>query len=119
MYLCNSLTWHGETRQMVGAVNGDAVMNARPQGRGYTRMEALGGLWKSGTQVQAHEFHYAIVDNLPADTKFAYKILRGHGIDGQNDGVLAHNMQAGFCHLRHCEATPWAQRFIEFVRNRT
>ena len=118
MYLCESLSWHGETRQMVGAVMGDAVMNARPQGRGYTRMKSLGGMWEQGTEVLAHEFHYARVDNLPDDTNFAYEVLRGHGIDGKNDGVLSHNMLAGFCHLRHSEATPWAHRFVEFVRTR-
>ncbi len=118
MYLCNSLSWHGETRQMVGAVNGDAVMNARPQGRGYTRMKALAGLWAAGTEVLAHEFHYARVDNLPADTNFAYEVLRGHGIDGKNDGVMAHNMLAGFCHLRNTKALPWASRFVAFVRSK-
>ena len=118
MYLCESLSWHGETRQMVGAVQGDAVMNARPQGRGYTRMKALDGMWAAGTEVLAHEFHYARVDNLPKSTKFAYEVLRGHGIDGKNDGVLSRNMLAGFCHLRHSEATPWASRFVEFVRQK-
>ncbi len=119
MYLCETLSWHGETRQMVGAVKGNAVMNERPQGRGYTRMKSRGGFWEQGREVQAHEFHYARVDNLPADTKFAYEVQRGHGIDGKNDGVLSHNMLAGFCHLRHSEATPWAHRFVEFVRERT
>ncbi len=116
MYLCQSLTWHGETRQMVGVVQGDAVMNVRPQGRGYTRMRSRGGLWAPGQEVLGHEFHYARVDNLPADTRFAYEVLRGHGIDGRNDGVLAHNMLAGFCHLRHSKATPWASQFVDFVR---
>ncbi len=115
MYLCESLSWKGETCAMVGVVRGDAVMNGRPQGRGYTRMKARGGLWDSGTEVLAHEFHYARVDNLPESTVFAYEVLRGHGIDGKNDGVMAHNMLAGFCHLRHSEATPWAARFVEFV----
>jgi len=116
MYLCETLSWHGETRNMVGAVKGDAVMNPRPQGRGYTKMKSRGGLWEKGTEVLAHEFHYARVDNLPADTRFEYEVQRGHGIDGKNDGVLLHNLLAGFCHLRHSAATPWAHHFVEFVR---
>lgn len=118
MYLCESLSWHGETRQMVGVVKGDAVMNARPQGRGYTQMKPLEEMWTAGTKVLAHEFHYARVDNLPTDTKYAYEVLRGHGIDGKHDGVMAYNMLAGFCHLRHTKALPWAQRFVEFVRSK-
>jgi len=119
MYLCETLTWRGEVRQMVGAVKGDAVMGPRPQGRGYTRLKSLGGMWQNGTEILAHEFHYARVENLPADTKFAYEVQRGHGVDGRHDGVLSHNMLAGFCHLRHSHSTPWATRFVDFVRART
>jgi len=118
MYLCETLTWRGEVRQMVGAVKGDAVMGPRPQGRGYTRLKSLGGMWQNGTEILAHEFHYARVENLPADTRFAYEVQRGHGVDGRHDGVLSHNMLAGFCHLRHSQATPWATRFVDFVRTR-
>lgn len=118
MYLCESLSWHGETHQMVGVVKGDAVMNARPQGRGYTRMKALGGMWGKDTELLAHEFHYARVDNLPEGTEFAYEMLRGHGIDGKNDGVLAYNIQAGFCHLRNSKATPWVTHFVDFVQRK-
>lgn len=37
MYLSRSLSWQGQTRQMVGVVPGDTVMHARPVGRGYAR----------------------------------------------------------------------------------
>lgn len=36
-YLCEILHWKGQTEPMVGLIRGDAVMHARPQGRGYAR----------------------------------------------------------------------------------
>ncbi len=116
MLLCRSLTWHGQTCEMVGVVPGDAVMHAKPQGRGYTRLLPTGAHpWKSADGFTAHEFHYARVDNLPQDTVFAYQVQRGHGIDGAHDGIVAHNMLAGFCHLRTTRANLWAQEFVAFV----
>lgn len=38
MYLSRAIVWNGERRQMVGIIPGDAVMHARPQGRGYVRL---------------------------------------------------------------------------------
>ncbi len=117
MYLCKSLEWHGETRQMVGAIDGDAVMNERPQGRGYTKLKATDDCpWEMDDSVfNAHEFHYARVDNLPSDTKFAFKVERGHGIDGSNDGVVVHNLLAGFCHMRNSAANPWVGHFLHNI----
>ncbi len=109
MYLCQTLEWQGKRFDMVGAVDGDAVMQARPQGRGYARL-------KGDFEFPAHEFHYARIDNLPDDTEYAYEILRGHGLDGKNDGVIINNLIAGFCHLRNSEQNPWAERFVDFVR---
>jgi len=124
MYLSRSLTWRGETRQMAGVIPGDAVMHARPQGRGYVVLEETGASpWprpKPQTPVSAgypaHEFHYASLENLPRDVTYAWRVLRGHGIDGQQDGIVQGNLLAGFSHLRDVEGDRWAARFARFVR---
>jgi len=124
MYLSRSLTWRGETRQMAGVIPGDAVMHARPQGRGYVVLEETGASpWprpKPQTPVSAgypaHEFHYASLENLPRDVTYAWRVLRGHGIDGQHDGIVQGNLLAGFSHLRDVEGDRWAARFARFVR---
>ena len=38
--------------------------------------------------MRAHEFHYASLENLPTDVRCAYAVKRGHGIDGERDGVV-------------------------------
>ncbi len=118
MYLCESLTWQGQRFEMVGAVPGDAVMHTRPQGRGYAQFtQTADHPWPhSQTQVQAHEFHYASIENLPTDLTFARDIKRGTGINGQQDAIVIKNLVAGFCHLRSNPSNPWVENFVRFVR---
>lgn len=64
----------------------------------------------------AHEFHYARLVSLPSDTRWASSVTRGHGIDGEHDGIVHRNLLAGFLHQRHGTANPWVDRFVDFVR---
>ncbi len=123
MYLCKSLSWNGETFDMVGAVDGDAIMCERPQGRGYSRLKATDDhpwlVGKTSTDVEsvpAHEFHFARIENLPDATRYAFQILRGQGVDGKSDGIIQGNLLAGFCHMRNSATNRWADDFVEFVR---
>jgi len=118
MYLCETLKWQGETYPMVGAIPGDAVMCARPQGRGYTRLMATENCpWPLKDAVlNAHEFHYARIENLPKDTKFAFNVERGAGVDGMHDGIMVNNLLAGFCHMRNTSTNPWVERFLRHVK---
>jgi cobyrinic acid a,c-diamide synthase len=125
MYLARSLTWRGETHQMVGVIPGDAVMNERPVGRGYVQFEETGkGLWPqdsdagAGTpgRFSAHEFHYASLETLPGDLTYAYRMVRGVGVDGRNDGIVIGNLTANFMHLRDVRSSPWVGRFVAFAR---
>jgi len=117
MYLCESLHWNGQVAPMVGLIPGDAVMHARPQGRGYARFTTgRNHPWgPEGRQVQAHEFHYASVDNLPGNLRFSRDMQRGHGIDGKRDGLLIGNTLAGFSHLRNSASCPWVSQFLGYI----
>ncbi len=124
MYLCRAIRWGAESHAMVGVIPGDAEMHDKPQGRGHVRLEetgaspwpAMGGLGAAGSRVAAHEFHYAAIRGLPEGLTYAYKLLRGDGIDGRRDGIVMHNLVAGFSHQRSTAANPWTQRFVAFVR---
>lgn len=117
MYLCNSLEWQGRKNEMVGVISGDAVMYERPQGRGHTLLSASKDcLWPFGSStINAHEFHYAKIENLPADTKFGFNVKRGTGISGARDGVVLSNLMAGFCHMRNTASSPWVEQFLRHV----
>ena len=123
MYLARSITWNGDRREMVGAIPGDIEMHERPQGRGYVRMAETGnGPWHltddSGEPAAfaAHEFHYSSLENLEGEHRYAYRVLRGAGIDGEHDGIVIHNLLACYSHMRDTEQHHWAYRFVDFVR---
>jgi cobyrinic acid a,c-diamide synthase len=104
---------------MVGFLPGNAVIHERPVGRGYVKLQETADMpWRaapSGEILPAHEFHYADLENLPEGERYAYRVLRGHGIDGRNDGLVRGNVLATFAHQRHVGANRWAERFVAFV----
>lgn len=117
MYLSRSLSWQGQTRQMVGVVPGDTVMHERPVGRGYARLQPTGNdRWQETALIPAHEFHYSSLENLPADTIYAYEVARGHGIDGRHDGYQQYNLLAGYVHRRGSGMLGWIAPFLNQVR---
>jgi cobyrinic acid a,c-diamide synthase len=117
MYLSRSLTWRGRTGQMAGVIPGDVVMHERPVGRGYVHLTPSGNLpWKTAlpANIRGHEFHYSSLDNLPADIRFGWRVVRGHGVDGRQDGIVIGNLVASYAHLRGVDS--WVQPFFALVR---
>lgn len=116
MYLSRSISFEGQTGAMVGVVPGHSVMQDRPQGRGLVVLaENRDG---AAPTVPAHEFHYARLEGLPADTRFVWRVRRGHGIDGTSDGVTIGNVVASFSHFRDTSRCRWATDFVETVRRK-
>jgi cobyrinic acid a,c-diamide synthase len=125
MYLSRSLSWRGKRCEMTGVIPGDIVMHDRPMGRGYVLLRETGRTpWPrqqpahGPVEVRAHEFHYSSVENLPAETVYAYDVLRGTGVDGKHDGIVHKNLFACYAHLRDLEDNHWTARFVDFVRDR-
>jgi cobyrinic acid a,c-diamide synthase len=120
MYLARSISWQGETARMVGALPGDALMHARPVGRGYARLvgtpEAGWLPGAPGEEIAAHEFHYASLENLPQGLRYAWRVTRGYGVDGAHDGIVRGKVLASFCHLRGAGERGWVRPFVEFAR---
>ena len=123
MYHSRSLIWNGQQAEMVGIIPGDAVMHLKPQGRGYVKLQETAAMpWPGGDSshtINAHEFHYSRLENLTATGKFAYRMQRGTGIDGQHDGWICRNLLASYTHIRDTSQFHWAQRFVAFIRQTT
>ncbi|NIM73368.1 MAG: cobyrinate a,c-diamide synthase [Gammaproteobacteria bacterium] len=125
MYLSRSLSWQGRRADMVGVVEGDAVMHEKPRGRGYVKLRETGASpWpvmdgdNKARILNAHEFHYSDLENCAPNFDFAYEVVRGRGIDGRHDGVVVRNTLASFSHLRDVASHSWTRRFVAFVRAR-
>lgn len=121
MYLSRSITYQGRSYRMAGAIPGDVRMHDKPIGRGYVHLkEDDAHPWPRpntpAKQIRAHEFHYSSLENLPPETRFAYHVERGYGIDGKHDGLILHNLLASYTHLRTIGSCYWATRFVAFIR---
>ena len=121
MYLSRQITYKGHTHAMVGAIPGDVVMHDKPIGRGYVHLaEHAQHPWQQANDnnkmIKAHEFHYSSLENLPAESRFAYQVARGHGIDGKHDGYIKNNLLASYAHLRNTVDNQWAARFVRYIR---
>lgn len=108
MYLTRTLTHGALSGPMAGVIAADAVIRDRPQGRGLVVLEPKTG----GAPVQAHEFHHGRLENLAAETEFAWQVKRGEGIDGRHDGIKINNVTASFSHLRDTSRHHWTQEFL-------
>jgi len=120
MYLSRRMSWKDESREMVGALPCDIVMHEKPGGHGYMKLAAIGdaGWFRPGLIIKGHEFHYSEVTGLnDAETAFAYKVLRGNGVDGEHDGIIHGNILASYTHLHSLGSPGWAEGFVEFVKN--
>jgi len=122
MYLSRSIEYQGRSYQMVGAIPGDVKMHDKPIGRGYVHLkEDETHPWPRpnapAKQIKAHEFHYSSLENLPHDSRFAYHVTRGHGINGQQDGLVLNNLLASYTHLRTIGSCYWADRFVAFIQS--
>lgn len=126
MYLARSIRWGGEMRAMAGVIDADIVVRREPQGRGLVAVEPTAAFpWPQTddgagvrTSIAAHEFHYAEMIDPPRDARYAWRMLRGHGINGTSDGIVIDNVLAAFTHQRDTSANRWAARFAAFVRER-
>ncbi len=121
MLLSRAIIWRGENLPMAGVIEADAVVHPRPQGRGYARFQTLPGHpWDPPADaVNAHEFHYARLENWGQRPKFSRRVARGSGIENGLDGLVINKLVAGFCHLRQTGQNDWVERFVSFVRGQT
>ncbi len=119
MYLCRSLLKTGKAYDMCGVIPADVAVEKKPQGHGYVSVEVTGQnpFFPAGTQLRGHEFHYSRLVNM-GDLHCAYRIIRGNGIDGINDGFIYKNVLASYTHLHALGAPCWAQNFVKLAAAR-
>jgi cobyrinic acid a,c-diamide synthase len=67
-------------------------------------------------EIAAHEFHHSSLENLGVGIEFAYRVLRGTGVDGKHDGIVYRGVLANYAHLRDADSNHWVSRFVAHVR---
>ncbi|MCW3135819.1 MAG: cobyrinate a,c-diamide synthase [Canidatus Methanoxibalbensis ujae] len=86
-------------RKMLGIFKGEAKLMKRLQAIGYVEAACVKDclLFKKGERFKGHEFHYSTVNVASAD--FAYKLIKGVGIDRGRDGIFRGNALASYTHI--------------------
>ncbi|MBU0567995.1 hydrogenobyrinic acid a,c-diamide synthase (glutamine-hydrolyzing) [bacterium] len=117
IYLCRSISWGNQTKEMVGAIPADIRIQEKPKGHGYVILKSKGAnRWSCSDQLRGHEFHYSEVVNL-SKVDFAYEVVRGQGVDGKHDGIICKNVLAAYTHLHSLGTPHWAENFISFIED--
>jgi len=119
MYLGRSIITPTQNYEMVGLLPLDTQLESKPQGHGYTIMEANSDqTWfAESTVIKGHEFHNSRVINLDPYVKFGLKVKRGYGIDGQHDGICYKNIFASYNHIHALGCPEWAERMVKLATN--
>ena len=117
MYLGRRIHWSDQSYEMVGVLPLEVEMLKKPQGHGYMHLEVLPGTpYYSGKKlVRGHEFHHSRVVNLDEDCNFAFRVRRGHGINGEYDGLHYKNVVALYNHIHALVEKDWAKEFVHMA----
>jgi cobyrinic acid a,c-diamide synthase len=114
LYLCRSVAIQGRRYEMTDVLDCDATIENRPQGHGYMEVEVTGlnPFFAEKTVLRSHEFHHSRLSGTQ-NLHFAFKVRRGHGIDGSHDGIMYKNVIASYMHIHALAVPAWADHFVK------
>ena len=115
VYLGEKLLVDQAEYPMVAALPAVFGFRKKPQGHGYTILETVAEnpFFAVGDSLRGHEFHYTYMQSSTADDlSFAFRVRRGHGFDGQRDGLCRHNVLASYTHIHALGTKSWAPSLV-------
>jgi cobyrinic acid a,c-diamide synthase len=116
MYLARELTIDNTTYPMVGVFDVGTVLERTPQGHGYMTVEVAvpNPFFPVGSVFRGHEFHYSYIQSEKvSSSSYAFKVIRGHGINGAYDGIFRNNALGTYLHLHALGAQEWASHILK------
>jgi cobyrinic acid a,c-diamide synthase len=115
VFLGEKLLFDQKEYIMTGALPAVFAFGAKPQGHGYAELETVGEnpFLPVGSRLRGHEFHYTYMQSSTADDlTFAFRVRRGHGFDGERDGLCRHNVLAVYTHVHALGVEAWAPAIV-------
>lgn len=113
MYLTKSIHYNNSKYSMVGLLDAHTVMGKKMV-LNYTKADVISNCIVATNQrtIYGHEFHYSNLEELPSDTKFAYRMSLGVGIKDRMDGIIQNNTISSYMHV-YFERNNFASNFVE------
>jgi cobyrinic acid a,c-diamide synthase len=120
MYLCRSIRTAQGEYQMCGVIDADVTIGKKPVGHGYVMSEVTrdNPFFTRGAMIYGHEFHYSKL-KYEKDPEFAFRMRRGFGVNGINDGVMINNLVAAYAHIHAWGVPEWAPAFLRAAVHRS
>jgi cobyrinic acid a,c-diamide synthase len=103
--------------KMVGLIDADTFMSQKLT-LNYTKANCHASFFSNLSNIRGHEFHYSRIGNIATDSKFAYTMTIGNGIDGSKDGFIVHNSLASYMHVHFADSRLPHQLVESFNKNR-
>jgi cobyrinic acid a,c-diamide synthase len=106
MYLTKAIRGYKNFKspiRMVGLIDAQTSMSEKLT-LNYTKADLQSSVYGRIPHLKGHEFHYSGIQDIPRDSKYAYTLKRGYGIDGKHDGILVYNTLASYMHLHFHDA---------------
>jgi cobyrinic acid a,c-diamide synthase len=118
-YLSEAIEVGSQAYPMVGVFGVTFVVEPRPQGHGYVIVEVqrANPFFAVGQVSRGHEFRYSRVKTGRVEpSAFAFRMQRGHGFDGEHDGLCYRNVLACFSHFHALGVPTWAEALVSQAR---
>jgi len=115
VYLGEELQLDGVSYPMAGAIPAVFGFGEKPQGHGYTELEAVRPslFFEVGDVVRGHEFHHTFLKAVIAEhVRFAFRVRRGHGFGTDRDGLSHRNVLAMYTHVHALGTDAWAPALV-------
>ncbi len=112
MYLTKSIKDNNKKFPMVGLIDAETEMTKKMT-LNYTQGSVCNVCVISprSNKLRGHEFHFSEVNSLPKDSKFAYTLDIGKGIENGKDGLMLFNTLASYGHL-YFDSSNYARQFV-------
>ncbi len=112
MYLTTSIDYGSKKFKMVGLFDAETKMTKKMR-LNYTKGTTINNTIVSPKlkKFHGHEFHYSQLENVPSDSKYAYNLDIGEGIENNKDGLILYNTMASYGHL-YFDYSNFAKNFV-------
>ena len=113
MYLTKSIRYKSKKFRMVGLFDAETVMQKNLK-LNYTKANTSRNciISNANNTIRGHEFHLSDLESVDKDSKFAYDMEIGVGINKKKDGLIQYNSLASYMHL-HFALPNVARTFVE------